>query len=108
MTEKNWKKVERRIASYFNSQRTPLSGFNSRHTESDTLNSELFIEIKTRKKIPFLKTFKETIEKAKKENKIPLVVFVEKNSRTPIVMCNINNLKEIGEKIDESKINRKK
>ena len=100
MTDKHWKQIERRIARFFNTQRTPLSGGNSRHTESDTLSSELFIEIKTRKKIPFLKTFKETIEKAKKENKIPLVVFVEKNSRTPIVMCDINNLKEIGEKVN--------
>ena len=95
MINKTWKAIERKIAKFFNTHRTPLSGSSSRHTESDTLNKFLYIEIKYRKKIPFLKTFKETIKKAKDEKKIPLVVFVEKNSRTPILMCNLYDLEKI-------------
>lgn len=101
MVNKHWKNIEMRIARYFNSERTPLSGSNSRHTESDSLNKFLFIEVKYRKKIPFLKTFKESVVKAKKENKIPLVVFVEKGSRIPILMCNLYDLNKIANVKDE-------
>lgn len=103
MTEKTWKKIERRISELFGTNRTPLSGGLSRHTESDTLHKHLFIEIKYRKKIPFLTLFKETIKKAKEENKIPVVVFVEKGSTTPIVMCDINNFKEISPFLKDEK-----
>lgn len=95
MPNKTWKFIERRIARFFKTTRTPLSGSSSRHTESDTLHKKLFIEIKYRKKIPFLKTFKATLIKAKKESKTPVVVFVEKNSRIPILMCNLYDLKKI-------------
>ncbi|MBU2685667.1 MAG: hypothetical protein KKF27_20690 [Gammaproteobacteria bacterium] len=43
---KTWKTVENRIAKRFGSTRTPLSGSNSKHTQSDTLHSKLYIEIK--------------------------------------------------------------
>ena len=97
MSDKTWKSVERRIAKFFGTQRTPLSGQNSRHTGADILHDKLFVEIKFRSKIPFMKTFKYTIEQAKKENKTPMVVFVEKNSRTPILMCNLYDFKKIVE-----------
>jgi len=97
MDRSTWKKDEMKVARFFDTVRTPLSGISSRHSGSDTLHKDLYIEIKMRKKIPFLKTFKETIEQAKEENKIPLVVFREKGSRIPIVMCNLNDLKKIGE-----------
>lgn len=97
MSNKTWKNVERRIASFFKTKRNPLSGQNSRHTGADILHDKLFVEVKMRKQIPFLKLFKETSELAKKENKIPVVVFVEKGSRTPILMCNLYNLKELRE-----------
>ena len=103
MTQKTWKAVELRIAKLFGTYRTPLSGISSRHTKSDTLHKNLFVEVKHKKKIPFLKLFKETIKKAREEKKIPLVVFVERNSRTPIVMCDINNLKEISSFLKDEK-----
>ena len=89
--DKLWKQTERRIAKLFNTRRTPLSGSNSLHTESDTLHESLFIEIKQRKKIPFLRIFMETIEKAKKENKTPMVIMHETNSRTDIVMIALDD-----------------
>jgi len=101
MADKTWKATERRIAGMFNTYRTPLSGGSSRQTQSDTLHSTMFIEIKHRKFIPFLKTFKETILKAEKEDKVPLVVFVERYSKTPIVMCDIRDLRKIAEALAE-------
>jgi glutamate mutase epsilon subunit len=91
MPTKTWKDVERRVAKKFGTHRTPLSGENSRHTKSDTLHKKFFIEVKYRKKIPFFKTFRETIELAKKENKTPLVIFKEKNSRYEIVMMRLKD-----------------
>ncbi|MCK5293660.1 MAG: hypothetical protein KAJ49_03335 [Arcobacteraceae bacterium] len=99
MTDKTWKQIERRVAEFFGTIRTPLSSSHSRHTQSDTLHKELFIEIKYRKKIPFLTTFKDTIKKAKEETKTPLVVFVEKGSQTPILMCNLKDIRKIAQKI---------
>lgn len=43
---KTWKTVELRIAKDFGTDRTPLSGINSKHTGSDTLHDKLFIEVK--------------------------------------------------------------
>jgi len=43
---KTWKSVELRLARMFGTERTPLSGGNSKHTRSDTLHPRLFIELK--------------------------------------------------------------
>lgn len=49
MTAKGtWKAFERYVAALFGTVRTPLSGGASRHTKSDTLHPELYIEIKYR------------------------------------------------------------
>jgi hypothetical protein len=101
MTDKVWKQTERRIAKKINSERTPLSGGSSRHTLSDTLHEKLFIESKYRKKIPFLKTFNETKILAKKESKIPMVVFKQKSQRGEIVMMDFDDFLGL---IDEEKI----
>jgi hypothetical protein len=37
---------ERRVARWFGTERTPLSGGASRHTRSDTLHPKLYIEVK--------------------------------------------------------------
>lgn len=43
-----WKTYERKVAKFFNTNRTPLSGINSRHdTHSDTLHPKLYIEVKS-------------------------------------------------------------
>lgn len=49
---KNWKNFERKIAKIFNTQRTALSGSNSKITSSDTLHPELYIEIKSNLRYP--------------------------------------------------------
>jgi hypothetical protein len=101
MTDKTWKKVERRIAKFFGTVRTPLSGRSSRHTKSDSLHDSLFIEVKHRKRIPFLATFKETSKSAKEEGKTPLVVIVEKGSTIPLVICNLHDLPKVAKELPE-------
>lgn len=95
MTDKNWKALERRIADMLNTTRTPLSGSNGKQTSSDTLSETYYVEVKYRKKIPFFTTFKDTVEKAKKENKKPIVVFHEANSKKNIVMLDIEDFLEL-------------
>jgi len=101
MTDKHWKAGERRIAKKFNTKRTPLSGGNSRHTMSDTLHKRLFIEVKHKKVIPGNNLGEQTKQLAKKEKKIPMIVFIKKNHPEPIVLCKLNDLKKITEEMKE-------
>ena len=39
MGNKTWKQFERRVARFFNSEKNPLSGGNSKHLLSDTFLS---------------------------------------------------------------------
>lgn len=85
MSEKAWKKVERRVAAYFGTVRNPLSGGNARHSRSDSLSTTLFIEVKHGAGVPrtwakIEELFLETERLARLENKIPLVVLHRKGS----------------------------
>jgi len=92
MADKTWKAVERRICRWFNMRRTPLSGRNSQHGTSadcipddlfngELVGNELYIEIKHRKKHTAVTLWDDTAEKAKKENKTPVVCLAEKNRK---------------------------
>jgi hypothetical protein len=81
----SWKREERRIAKMFHTERTPLSGGNSRHTTSDTLSLEFYVESKLWKDVPFWKLFyEEIVPEAKKENKIPILIVKKKGSPQPM------------------------
>ncbi len=95
MNRDTWKQGERRIAEMFGVKRTPLSGGNSRHTRSDTLHKELFIEVKHRKKYPLEKTLFKTFHEANKEDKIPLMVFLKLYSPEPLILCKLSDLEII-------------
>jgi hypothetical protein len=80
MTSRNtWKAGERRVAAVFGTERTPLSGGNSKHTRSDTLHDKLFIEIKMRARQAVWTLFRETEVLARKEDKIPVLALQEKH-----------------------------
>lgn len=79
MADKTWKAAERRVANYFNTERTPLSGGNGKQTRSDTLHETLFIECKHRQKHSAVTLWDETKKLAAKEDKTPVVCLVEKN-----------------------------
>lgn len=74
MSDKTWKKQERRVADFFGTTRTPLSGENSKHnTGSDTLHDNLYIECKYRKNMSVLNWMKSVEIKAREEDKIPVL-----------------------------------
>ena len=74
MSDKNWKVFERRVAKYFKTERTPMSGGNSKHTRADSMHPYLFIEAKQRKALAVWGLWQNTKALAKLENKIPVVV----------------------------------
>lgn len=94
-----WKSVESRIAKDFGTTRTPLSGSNSKHTASDTLHPELFIEVKHRKGgFGLCHLFQKTEELAKKEGKIPMVAAHEKGKHVVYYIVRDKDLKFIAER----------
>jgi hypothetical protein len=104
MNRNTWKSGERRIAKIFGTYRTPLSGSNSRHSKSDSLHSDIFIETKHRKKIPGDTLWEHVKKDAKKENKIPIIVFIKKGSPKPVALCNLRDLKKIAKYIVKDEI----
>jgi len=88
MTARNtWKQFERRVATFFGSTRTPLSGGNGKQTCSDTLHDRLFIECKLRAKSPVHRLFAETEKLAVKEGKTPLLALQEKHHPGWLLVC---------------------
>jgi len=66
---KNWKATERKVARSLGTERTPLSGGNSKMTRSDTLDKEIFCEVKHRVHISTVSLFRRTQRMARKEAK---------------------------------------
>lgn len=75
-----WKRFEREVASWFGTQRTPLSGGNSKHTHSDSLHDNLYVECKYRKRVAVQGLFDDTAAFAEQEGKIPVVALKQKGS----------------------------
>jgi hypothetical protein len=86
---KQWKNVERKIAKFFGAERNPLSGIGSKHTGSDTLHPELFIEAKYREKLPKSLTiiYEGAKREARKEKKIPILCQAERNKSGFYITC---------------------
>lgn len=78
MADKTWKKFERRVAAFFGTERTALSGGNSKLTRSDSLHPDLFIEAKQRKRFAVVRLWDATKRLADKEKKTPVVCVSEK------------------------------
>lgn len=92
---KTWKAVERRVAKYWGTERTPFSGSNSKITASDSLHKNLFIETKLRTKWSIFTLYNEVEEKAKKEGKIPVLCLHEKNKHGFLIVIKNENLDKI-------------
>ena len=98
MTHKGtWKGAESKVASWFGSTRTPLSGGNSKHTRSDTLHPKLFIAVKYRANHTLVALYLKTKQLAAKENKIPVVVPINKGSHCHLVLVDVRHLKQLAE-----------
>jgi len=95
MADKKWKAKERKVAKWFGTERNPLSGINGKHTGSDTLHETLFIEHKHRKAHSLGNLLRDTIAKARKEEKIPVVTLTEDNRKGFMVLCREEDLQAI-------------
>ena len=85
---KSWKKLEQKVARLRGTERTPLSGGNSRQTRSDTLDDTFFIECKLRKDPAIWNLYEQVEELAKKENKIPVLVIKKKGKHGELFIVN--------------------
>lgn len=101
-THKNtWKQLERDICKKFGAKRTPLSGSNSGHnTSSDCIElspefQKFYIEIKLRAKFSHHETFRDVKQKAKNEQKIPLLITHEKYERGALVILRMDDFLEL-------------
>lgn len=100
-TKDTWKSLERRICAKFSGRRTPLSGSNSHHgTSSDCieLSSEFqkfYIEIKLRAKFMHHGIFRDVKQKAKDEDKLPLLITHEKNEKNNLVVLRLDDFLEL-------------
>lgn len=76
MNNKGWKVNDLEVAKDHGVERTPLSGGNSKITRGDIIHPLLYVECKTTKNSLTISEslILDTIEKAKVENKIPIVV----------------------------------
>ena len=99
MADKTWKARERKVASYFNTNRTPLSGGSSRHTRSDSLHDKLFVECKLRKRHSVVSLLDETNEMAKQESKTPVIALCESGRPGFWVMVHSDDLEKVAETI---------
>ncbi len=95
---KSWKKLEQKVARLRGTERTPLSGGNSRQTQSDTLDDTFFIECKLRKDPAVWNTYKQVEVLAKKEKKVPVLVIKKKGMHGELFLISDKYLKEFIEK----------
>ncbi len=86
MPDKAWKAFERRIAKSLGTERTPLSGGASRHTTSDTLHPDLYVECKWRKRSLVHTLFTIVCKQAKVERKVPVMALHVAKSHTTLAV----------------------
>ena len=82
MSDKPWKRAERKGATAIGSKRTPLSGGSSRHTRSDSLHPVIYLEMKYRKSFAAVSQIKREEAKAKKEGKVAVLGFQQRGLHT--------------------------
>ena len=99
MNRRTWKKREQQVAEFFGSERTPLSGGNSKITRSDSLHPNLFIEQKARERWALFSLWRKVRVYAQKENKIPVVTLSEMNAPGFLIVVHSDDLKKFIEAI---------
>jgi len=102
-----WKGMERKVAKLFGGLRNPLSGGSGRHTRGDVIHPYFYIECKLRQKLSIWAWFKDTADKAKKEQKIPILVIKEKGKKSELVVLDIKDFVESIKKVKGKKENEK-
>ena len=101
MTNPAWKKRERKIAEYFGTNRTPLSGGNSGITRADTQHPKLFIETKHRKAHSVVTLWDRVKKLARKENKVPVVTLTQHNRPGFWLVIHSDDLPDVARSVAE-------
>lgn len=95
MPDKPWKVMERVVADLFGVKRNPLSGGNSRHSRSDSLHDELFIECKYSARSSLWTLFDDAKDKAKKEDKIPVIAIKKKGKSGSLIAIHSDDVEVV-------------
>lgn len=91
-----WKRRERKIAAFFGTKRTPLSGGNSGHgTRSDSLHDKFYIEAKYRARQAVWNLYLETDELASKEGKKSILTLCQKNEQGFLIVVHNEDFEEV-------------
>jgi hypothetical protein len=81
MSEKRWKRTERRIAELLGGRRMPISG-RQRGDTPDVLHDRLSIEVKSRRRLPgWLEEAMKQAEAAAKNGQLPVAVLHQDSRR---------------------------
>lgn len=86
MPDKAWKAFERRIAKSLGTVRTPLSGGASRHTTSDTLHPDLYVECRYRASSALFRWWFVVRQSAIKERKVPIMAMHLKGAKKSLAV----------------------
>jgi hypothetical protein len=90
------------VAAAFQTERTPLSGGNSKITRSDSLHDKLFIEAKRSTQYKAVVTlWDETKRLAELEKKTPLLALGQPNRHGFWIVCHISDIKDIYAELSE-------
>jgi len=94
-SRRTWKLFEQRVADLFGAKRTPLSGMSNAITKADIIHRKIFAECKLRASLPLWDLFIETEQKAKKEDKIPIVAIQKKNQKGFLLLLRPEDLENV-------------
>ena len=92
-----WKAFERLVAKSFGTERTALSGGNSKVTRSDTLHDVLYVECKYGKRVAPWSLFKDAAAKATVEGKVPVLCLKQKGETGFLVVCLASDLRNVSD-----------
>ena len=91
-----WKAFERRVCEFFHGERrTPLSGGNSGITRGDIIHPTLYVECKLSKKSAIWTLWKDTKDKADKEEKTPVVCIREKYKKGFLIIVHSDDFLKV-------------
>jgi len=108
---RTWKLVEQRACEALEGRRNPLSGSNSQHgTSSDCIECKLlpnsYVEVKMRANWAHHTLFHEVKEKAREENRMPVLITHVKNNQDDLVTLRLDDFAELLRLIPEEERKR--
>ena len=97
---KAWKQMERDIAKKFGTRRSGYEQSKKKKiTSSDTFHPRLYIECKRRKRINLSSVWSQVTEGAKRERKIPLLVWKHPDMTHSLLICRMRDIKKIAKEL---------